>query len=450
MELLRFPSISGDGAYRSQLDACAGWLAEHLCRIGLTHVELRRTPTAPVVIGTIGRRPQQPHVLVYGHYDVQPVVPLSAWTIPPFEPTILGHDLHGRGASDDKGQFFAHLAALECVLRTSDRLPMTITFVLEGEEEIGSPHLGEVIRALFDDGVRPTVTVMSDTRMLASDRPAIVTALRGSLQLEIRVSRAGHDLHAGAFGGAMLNPAHVLADVVSSLHDRGGRVAIQNFYAGAAHPSRWERDRLARDGPCDSTLQWQAHGAPLNGDRRFTAFERATIRPALNVTGMSSGYEGPGNRNAIPTSATARVNVRLVDGQDPERVFHQVADHVAAASPATSTATVTMGACTPPTRLDRGGVEIRRASLAYRRAFGRDPVLLPTGGSIPAVPLLRATFGVPVVLMGFGLPDDNMHAPNEKLSLPVLWRAVDTCIWYLHSFNAPLSRRTDLPGRFDQ
>ncbi len=332
--------------------------------------------------------------------------------------------------------------ALECVLRTSARLPMAITFVLEGEEEIGSPHLGEVLRALFDDGMRPTVTVMSDTRMLASDRPAIITTLRGSLQLEIRITRAGHDVHAGAFGGAILNPAHVLADVVSSLHDRCGRVAIQNFYAGMATANRWESDRLARDGPNDSTLRRQAHGAPLRGDERFTAFERPTIRPALNVTGMTSGYQGPGNRNAIPTSATARLNVRLVGGQDPETVFHQVADHVAAASPATSTATVAMGACTPPTRLDRGGVEVRRASFAYRRGFGRDPVLLPTGGSIPAVPLLRATFGVPVVLMGFRLPDDNMHAPNEKMSLPVLRRAVDTCIWYLHSF-ARTARMSD-------
>jgi acetylornithine deacetylase/succinyl-diaminopimelate desuccinylase-like protein len=272
--------------------------------------------------------------------------------------------------------------------------------------------------------------------MLGPARPAIISALRGSIQLEVRVERAGHDLHAGAFGGAFLNPAHVLADAVSSLHDSCGRVAVAHFHDGVPSPAPSAREVLARNGPSDARLRREAHGAPLAGDQRFSAFERATIRPAVNVTGMSSGYVGPGNRNAVPTSAVARINVRLVPGQDTMGVVRLIRAHIVAAVPPAVKASVRVGACTPPIELDPNEPAVRHASLAYQRAFGRAAVHLPTGGTIPAVPLLRTTFGVPIVLMGFGLPDDNMHAPNEKLNLPVFWRAIDTCIWYLHATGA--------------
>jgi acetylornithine deacetylase/succinyl-diaminopimelate desuccinylase-like protein len=438
-QLLRFPSISGHPAHLRDLAACADWLARYLRRLGLAQVELRRTPTAPVVVGTTGRSRSTPHVLVYGHYDVQPVAPRSAWRTAPFEPTVISDDLYARGATDDKGQLFAHLTAAEAILRTSGRLPVALTFVLEGEEEIGSPHLGRVLRELADEGLRPTVAILSDTRMLASTRPVIITALRGSIQLEVRVERTGADLHAGAFGGAFLNPAHVLADAVSSIHDACGRVAVDHFHAGIPPLAHSTRDILARTGPSDARLRRDARDAPLAGDQRFSAFERTTIRPAVNVIGMSSGYVGPGNRNAVPTTAVARINVRLVPGQDPPAVVRHFGAHIASAVPPAARASLLVGACTPAIELDREDPAIRQASSAYRRAFGRAAALLPTGGTIPAVPLLRAIYGVPVVLMGFGLPDDNMHAPNEKLNLPVFWRAIDTCIWYLHAAGAGMS-----------
>jgi acetylornithine deacetylase/succinyl-diaminopimelate desuccinylase-like protein len=432
-QLLRFPSISGDPTHLRDLAACADWLARHLRRIGMARVELRPTPTAPVVIATTGQTQGKPHVVVYGHYDVQPVTPKSAWRTAPFEPTLIGDDLHARGASDDKGQLFAHLTAAQATLRTAGRLPVALTIVLEGEEEIGSPHLGAVLGKLAGEGLRPAVAVLSDTRMLGPTRPVIINALRGSLQLDVRVERPGSELHVGAFGGAFLNPAHVLADAVSSLHDSCSRVAVDHFHDGIPPPAPLRRDLIARHGPSDTQLRRHAHGAPLAGDQRFSAFERTTIRPAVNVVAMSSGSAGPGNRNAVPNTALARINVRLVPGQDPTAVVRRLRAHIAAAVPPSARGSVRVRACTPPIELDPDDPAIRQASSAYERAFGRAASLLPTGGTIPAVPLLRSIYGVPVVLMGFGLPDDNMHAPNEKLNLPVFWRAIDTCIWYLHA-----------------
>ena len=315
-DFVRFPSVSAQPRHAGDVKGCAAWLADHLRRIGLEHIRVIPTPRHPIVYADWVLSPGKPTVLIYGHYDVQPADPLREWRSPPFEPVVRGQSLYGRGACDDKGQMFAHVKAIEIHLRTRSLLPVNVKCLFEGEEEIGSPNLIPFLkrhrRALAAD-----VVVMSDSPMADADRPAITYAVRGGLGLELTVRGPRRDLHSGLFGGAVRNPLQALCEIIASLHDRRGRVAIPGFYDQVRLWPPEERATMARNGPSDATVLRDAGAAQGWGEEGYTLHERTTIRPALTINGLVGGYQGPGGKAVIPAVASAKLSFRLVPDQDP-------------------------------------------------------------------------------------------------------------------------------------
>jgi acetylornithine deacetylase/succinyl-diaminopimelate desuccinylase-like protein len=434
--LVRFPSVSVDPRRASDVARCARYLAEELRRMGLEHVRVEQTPRHPLVWARWARAPGRPTLLVYGHYDVQPAD--GVWRIPPFEPAVRGSDMFGRGASDDKGQLSTHLRALEALLATRRRLPLNVVVLLDGEEEIGSPSLPAFLsrrqRELDCDAA-----VMSDTRMLGPGRPAITYSLRGSLSLELEVHANRNELHSGNFGGAVANPLQTVAEIVASLHRRDGVVAVAGFYDDVHELSGVERIDMAVDGPSDEEILRAAGRRRGSGEPGFTLYERTTIRPAVTLNGIVGGYSGPGGKAVIPARATAKLNVRLVPDQRPERIEALLRAHVARVVPPGVRWSLQRGSAALPAVIDRSHPAMRAAEAAYRRGFGVEATFVRSGGTIPIVGLLERTLGVPTVLLGFALPDDRIHAANEKFHLPNLFRGTDTCIWFYEQFAATAS-----------
>jgi acetylornithine deacetylase/succinyl-diaminopimelate desuccinylase-like protein len=374
--------------------------------------------------------PGCPTLLVYGHYDVQPVDPLTQWASPPFDPAIRGKHLLGRGASDDKGQLFTHVKAVESLLRTTGQLPVNIVCLFEGEEEIGSPNLPPLVRRLAGRGI--DVAVMSDTRMLSPQQPVLTSGLRGALSVEVEVDGPAHDLHSGTFGGAVHNPLQALCQIVAALHDDQNRVAIPGFYDAVAAWSPGAREYLACAGPSEEQFLRDAGVTKGWGERGYTSFERTTIRPALTVNGIVGGYAGPGVKAVIPSRAVAKLNLRLVPRQRPREIERLLRKHVERLTPGTVRTTVHTRLVADPAVVDRSHPAVRAAARAYRAGFGALPTFLPSGGTIPVVNLLQEQLGIPTILMGFALPDDNMHAPNEKFYLPNFENGIATSIHFLN------------------
>jgi len=429
-DFVRFPSVSADPRHAADVVACARWLASHLRGLGATEVRIVPTARHPVVHAAWRRATGQPTVLIYGHYDVVSADPLEAWRSSPFEATRRGESLYGRGTSDDKGQLFAHLKALEAFLRTSGALPINVACLFDGEEEIGSPSLGALLasqRRAFE----ADVAVVSDTPILGPGRPALTYALRGLLSLEARVAGPRHDLHSGRFGGAVHNPAQVLCDLVSSLHDASGRVAVAGFYDRVRPAHEAERAAIARTGPTDAQVRREAGVDEAWGEPGYTLFERMTLRPALSVNGLAGGHAGPGPKTVIPASARTKLSVRLVPDQDPEEIADLLKEHFERLAPATVRVAIVSDTAVRPFLADRDHPELPVALEAYRKGFGAVPAFLRAGGSIPAVRMLQDVLGRSPLLMGFALPDDGMHGPNERLHLPTFWSAIETSIWLL-------------------
>jgi acetylornithine deacetylase/succinyl-diaminopimelate desuccinylase-like protein len=422
--LLAIPSVSADASRPIAMQRCAIQFAAALRRAGLSHLRLLRYGGPPVVIARSPHRPGRPHLLIYGHYDVQPAAE-QGWKTDPFTPTVIGPRLIARGAADNKGPIFAHIAALHAMSQTSGGLPLNVTVLLDGEEEIGSPHLAALLHDQRGE-LHADVAVVSDTRILGLDRPAIIYALRGSVSLDLEVTGPPHALHAGTFGGAIHNPVHALADIISSLHDEIGRIAVPGLSANVRQISAAERNLLRRTGPTDRDIQLDAGGVPLWGPADLSAYERTTLRPAINVTSISTS--GGQDLTAIPSSACARINLRLVSDQSPAHAVAALTMHVARATPATVRSRVRQRSATAPATTSLRHPMLRLASNAYTAGFGQPPTLMRSGGSIPAVSLIQQTLGTPVVLMGFTLPDAQIHGPNERLDLRLLRRAIDTCI----------------------
>jgi acetylornithine deacetylase/succinyl-diaminopimelate desuccinylase-like protein len=432
LSFLRFPSVSGDPARAADVRRCAAWLAGLLRRGGLPFVRVVRTPGHPIVYAEWLGAPGRPTVLVYGHYDVQPADP-AGWATPPFEPVVRGGAVYARGASDDKGPILAHVAAVAGLLRRG-RLPVNVKLLFEGEEEVGSPHLPAFLRR-HRGRLAADAAVISDTRTAGPGRPAIVYGQRGSLHLEVEVAGPPRDLHAGAFGGAVRNPADVLCRLLAGLHDAAGRVTVPDFYHGVRPPARAERAALAAAGPREAELLRDA-GVPAGwGEPGFTAFERTVLRPAVVVAHLAAGA---GGGSAVPARAAAKVNVRLVPGQDPAAVADGFRRYVAARRPPGVRARVRVRSATPPVLFDRTHPALRAAAAALRSAFGADPVFLRSGGTIPVARLLRDELGAPVVLMGFSRPDDGMHGPDERFHLADFARGAAASAGFLR-------RAADLP-----
>jgi len=433
-DLLSFPTISAQSQHRRDIEAAALWLKEHLTRLGLRHAQILPGPNGghPSVYGDWLLAPGQPTLLFYGHYDVQPVDPLRDWRTPPFQATRVGQNLFARGASDDKGQFLIHLKAIESYLKTVGSLPINVKVWLEGEEEINSPNLP----ALLDreaDRLRADAVLVSDTEMLGQGRPSIIYGLRGNLNFELEVSGPRHDLHSGRYGGAVLNPLQALCEMIAGLHDRTGRVTIPGFYDRVREVAHALRQELRCTGPTDADILTDLDLPQGWGEEGYSLFERMIIRPALTVNGISGGYVGPGNKSVIPRKAVARLSMRLVPDQNPEEIAHLLRRHFTTVKPPAVTTRLKITGGSPPVIISRRHPALFAASRALYHTWGVPPVFTRSGGTIPFVPYL-ARFGVPVILLGFGLPDDDIHAPNEKISLPNFFRGVETIIRFLQEY----------------
>lgn len=423
-EYLRFPSISAQPAHAADMNACAGWLVDHCRSLGL-ETELCPTPGNPIVLARTPRKAgsRKPHFLVYGHYDVQPPDPLDLWVSPPFEPRIDGDTLYARGSSDNKGQHFAHLKAVEAHARTGTELPVDLTFLVEGEEEIGCANLGPFLEARKKD-LRCDAVVISDTGMPSPRHPALTYALRGIVALEVIVHGPNRDLHSGIFGGSVDNPAMVLSQLLARLRDRRGRIAIPGFYDEVVALSRYERRQMSRL-PFREKSECRFLGVPeMFGEAGYTFVEQRTARPTCEINGLTSGYQGEGSKTIIPSWARAKLTFRLVPDQKPASIARMVAKHLKSICPPTVRLEVRSGHGGAPYLIDPTGPMAQASLRALKSAFECEPVIFREGGSIPIVNDFRRILGVDSLLLGLALPDANAHSPNEQMSLGVFARGM--------------------------
>ncbi len=414
-EFLRIPSVSARSEHNADMKRAAAWLHGHLERIGFTTRTIE-TPGHPVVLAEWRKAPAgAPTVLVYGHYDVQPPEPLELWTSPAFEPTLRGGNIYARGSVDDKGQLWLHVAALEAHLAVRGTLPVNVVVLAEGEEEVGSEHLAPFIEARRGELACDAV-VISDSTMFAPGIPSILSSLRGLAYLQVDVTGPNSDLHSGMYGGAVVNPAAALARIVASLHHDDGRVAIPGFYDAVLDfpaPVRAGMKALPFD---EAEFKRHLGVDTLGGEPGFTTLEKLWTRPTCEVNGMLSGYTGEGAKTVLPGKAMVKVSCRLVPDQDPKEVARALERHVRAAAPPGVTVQVTELHGGRPWRADLEGPLYDAAARALGAAFGRAPVITGEGGSIPVVNDFARILGAPVLLVGFGLPGENAHAPDEWIS----------------------------------
>ena len=416
-QFLAIPSVSALPEHADDVTRCAEWTAAELERVGLENVRLIETPGNPVVYADwLHAGDDIPTVLFYGHYDVQPVDPLDEWITPPFEATVREGEIYARGAADDKGQVFMHMKAVEATLNQTGKLPVNIKFILEGEEEIGSEHLDGFVRDHAAE-LAADVVVISDTPMFERGVPSICYGLRGLTYLQVELRGTNSDLHSGSFGGAVANPALVLAQVLGQMKDRGGRVKIPGFYDDVRALSDEERAEFAKL-PFSERRYRQELGAPkLFGERGFTTLERVWARPTFEVNGLLSGFTGEGAKTVIPAVAMAKVSMRLVPDQDPDTVAELFEKYLRKITPKTVELTVTRMHTGKPWMTTFDDEYVQAAGRAIEKGFGTAPVFNREGGSIPVVATFQEILGLPSVLFGVGLPDENAHAPNEKLDL---------------------------------
>jgi len=415
-QYLAIPSVSALAEHAADMRRCADWTADHLRAIGLENVRVIDTPGHPVVYADWLNAPGAPTVLFYGHYDVQPVDPLDQWISPPFEATVRGYELFARGATDDKGQLFVHVKALEAHLGQTGSLPINARVVFEGEEEIGSPNLDQFIRDHRDE-LRCDVVVISDSGMFDKGVPSICYGLRGLSYFQIDLRGTTTDLHSGSFGGAVANPAFVLAQVLSQMKDRGGHVKIPGFYDDVRELTEIERNEFKRL-PFNEKQYRKGLGAPkLHGETGFSTLERTWARPTFEVNGLLSGFTGEGAKTVIPATAMAKVSMRLVPNQDPDKIAALFEDYVKKVAPKSVELKVTRMHGGKPWMTELDNAYVKAAARAIELGFNRTPVYTREGGSIPVVSTFQSELNAPTVLFGLGLPDENAHAPNEKFDL---------------------------------
>jgi len=415
-DFLRIPSVSAQPAHDADTIAAAQWVKRSLEQAGLS-ATVHDTPGHPVVVGEWrGAGSDAPTVLIYGHYDVQPAEPLDLWTSPPFEPQVRDGRIYARGSVDDKGQLFLHIKALEAHMRTRGSLPCNVVLIAEGEEEVGSTNLEPFIQR-NQKLLAANAVVISDSAMFAEGLPSIQSSLRGLSYFQIDVQGPSSDLHSGSYGGAVVNPAAALARIIASMHDDNGHVAIEGFYDDISpFPERVISGM--RDLPHTDDEFMRGIGVKsLGGESGFTTLEKLWTRPTCEVNGMLSGYTGDGAKTVLPAKAMAKVSCRLVPNQDPAHIAELFEAHVKKFTPDGVTAKVTYVHGGRPWRADLSGPIFDAASRALQAAFGREPVIVGEGGSIPVVGDFQRILGAPVLLVGFGLPGENAHAPNEWISL---------------------------------
>jgi acetylornithine deacetylase/succinyl-diaminopimelate desuccinylase-like protein len=413
---LAIPSISALPQHQADVRRCAEWTADEMRRIGMQNVRLIETPGNPVVYGDWLGAEGAPTILFYGHYDVQPVDPLNLWESPPFEADVRDGEIYARGAADDKGQVFMHFKAIEAHLKQNGRLPVNLRVILEGEEEVGSANLDNFVKGHKEE-LAADVVVISDSTMFDRGVPSITYGLRGLVYFQIDLRGTRSDLHSGSFGGAVANPALVLAQILSQMKDKGGRIKIPGFYDDVRALRDEERAEFKKL-PFNETRYRKDLGAPkLFGESGYTTLERVWARPTFEVNGLLSGFTGEGAKTVIPAVAMAKVSMRLVPDQDPDKIAQLFEAYVAKVAPKTVETKVTRMHGGKPWMTDFDNRFVQAAGRAIEKGFGKAPVFNREGGSIPVVATFQEILGLPSVLFGVGLPDENAHAPNEKLDL---------------------------------
>lgn len=438
LELLRIPSVSADSRHNEDTKRCAEAVKQRLTDAGADKVEVCPTAGHPIVYGEKIIDPSLPTVLVYGHYDVQPPDPLDLWTSPPFEPVIKDGKIYARGSADDKGQFYMHVKAFETMNKTNT-LPCNIKFMIEGEEEVGSNNLG-VFLENNKERLKADVVLISDTSMISMENPSIDTGLRGLAYMEVAVTGANRDLHSGVYGGAVANPATILAKMIASLHDENNHVTIPGFYNGVQELTTAERESLNK-APFDEAEYKKDLGVDeLWGEKGYSTIERTGIRPTLEVNGIWGGYTGEGAKTVLPGKAFAKISMRLVPGQDWVAISDLFKAHFEKIAPKSVKVAVTAHHGGSPYVTPTETIAFKAASKAISTTFGKDPIPVRGGGSIPIVALFEKTLGLKTVLMGFGLDSDNLHSPNEKYGLENFYKGIET-IPYFHQYFAEMSKK---------
>jgi acetylornithine deacetylase/succinyl-diaminopimelate desuccinylase-like protein len=414
--LLAIPSISALSEHAADVRRCAEFCADEMRRVGLQNVQLFETPGNPVVYGDWLGAEGAPTILFYGHYDVQPVDPLDLWQSPPFEATIRDGEIYARGSADDKGQIFMHLKAIEAHMKQNGRLPVNMKVIFEGEEEVGSVNLDNFIAAHKEE-LKADVVVISDSAMFARGVPSICYGLRGLVYFQIDLRGSSTDLHSGVFGGALANPAFVLAHMLTQMKDRSGHIKIPGFYDDVVPLQDAERQAWATL-PFNEKQYRKDFGVPkLHGEPGYTTLERTWARPTFEVNGLLSGFTGEGAKTVLPATAMAKVSMRLVPNQEPDKIAGLFEDFAAKIAPKTVDVKVTRMHGGKPWMASFDNKFIQAAGRAIEQGFGRAPIFTREGGSIPVVATFQEVLGLPSVLFGVGLPDENAHAPNEKLDL---------------------------------
>jgi len=430
-DYLRIPSISTDPAYRGEVLRASDFLVEKLRHAGLS-AERVETSGHPLVYGEWNGAPGKPTVLFYGHYDVQPADPVELWRHPPFEPTVEGDRLYARGATDDKGQSFAHVKAVAAALAERGSLPVNVKFLVEGEEEAGGAAIDRYVRG--DGGKRLACDCVwiSDSSLFAPGQPALVYGLRGIVYMEIKVTGPNRDLHSGTFGGAVANPLNALGHIISQLRDpKSGRIAIPGFYDAVRPLADWERAEFARLPFDEAAFKADLGVAELPGEEGFTPRERAWARPTCDVNGIFGGYMGQGAKTVLPSWGGAKVSMRLVPDQDPAEIARLFTAHVHRVKPAGVTVEVTYIHGAEPTVVTVEGPIVEAASAAMAATWGAPPVRIREGGSIPIVSTFSAVLQKPVLLLGFGLTDDALHSPNEKFNVSHFYNGIRSVVRFL-------------------
>jgi acetylornithine deacetylase/succinyl-diaminopimelate desuccinylase-like protein len=431
-DFLRIPSISALPEHKEDVENAAKWLMKALSNIGMENIELIETKGHPIIYADWLHAKGKPTVLMYGHYDVQPVDPLELWDTPPFEPTVRDEKLFARGATDDKGQMFLHLKAIETLMKHKEKLPVNIKFCIEGEEEIASPNLPPYINE-NQEKLAADVVLISDTALLEKGKPAICTSLRGALALELTVKTANSDLHSGSYGGAVPNAVHSIVKVLDSFHHNNGKIAVEGFYEGVPSATEALREEVAEVPFNEEKVKQELGLTALFGEEGYTPQEQTGIRPTLEINGLVGGFHGEGFKTIVPCEASAKISCRLVGQQNPDNIYKLIEKHVHEHLPKGTTFEMKKLITGAPVSLNSKDEMIQKAAVAYEKVYGVYPVFPKAGGSIPIVEVFARVIGAPVVLMGFGLPTENLHAPNEHFHLENFSNGIETICEFLQS-----------------
>lgn len=432
--LLRIPSISTLPENNEDMKYCATFVADKLKQAGMNRVEIFPTEGHPIVYGEWLGAPGKPTVLIYGHYDVQPVDPVELWNSPPFEPTIKGDKIFARGATDDKGQMYIHIKSVEAFFKVKGSLPLNVKFIIEGEEEIGSEHLGGFIEQ-NKDLLKCDVVLISDTSLYEAGVPTITYGLRGLSYMEIEVTGPNRDLHSGSFGGAVANPINVLAEIIAKLHDKNGRITIPSFYDDVLPLTKEEKKNFERLNFSDKNFAKDLGVKELAGEAKFSTLERLWVRPTLDCNGIIGGFTGKGAKTVIASQASAKISMRLVPNQDPKKIAKIFTKYIKSITPKSVKVKISDLHGAYPSLSPLTGKAVKAAAVSMEKAFGKKIVFMREGGSIPVVATFQRMLKAPSVLMGFGLNSENLHSPNEHFSLTHFQLGIQSSAYFFEEFS---------------